>query len=95
MTKLVDGKAIDYTDLPSHLRPGLKRYLEDGILPGDFLRAVIRNDLREAVLRADKDSLVALPQIVRWFIWNTPPESYGNVEKMEDWSRARNQRAEP
>jgi hypothetical protein len=49
--------------IPEHLREGLERYLVHRIRPGSFLCSVLDNDLREAVTRADPESLVALPRL--------------------------------
>lgn len=37
--------AIATSEMPMHLRDGLVRYFNDGILPGSFLQAVLCNDL--------------------------------------------------
>lgn len=71
--------------LPPHLRDGVERWVEQGITPGSFLRAVIRNDLYQAVLRADEVSLEALPNIMRWFIAHAPEGSYGSDKVFSQW----------
>lgn len=73
MTYTFDG---EYEGIPEGTRGGILRYVEHGIQPGGFMTAVLCNDLRNAVGRADKDNLVALPLIVRWFA-NRCPNLYG------------------
>lgn len=76
---------ICYAYLPDHLREGVERWIEQGITPGSFLRAVIRNDLAQAVLRADDTSLASLPSIMRWFIEWGPNGSYGSDKVFSQW----------
>ncbi len=42
---------LRYDHLPQTLRGGVYRYIEYGVLPGDFLIAVITNNLKEACAR--------------------------------------------
>ncbi len=74
-----------YDKLPAHLRDGVRRYIEDHGGVGDFLTAVIQNDLWGAIRRADGVSLVALPTIVAWFYWEAPGNCWGSKEKHEAW----------
>lgn len=77
---------MNYDLLPEHLRGGVQRYIEHGVIPGSFLVAVICNALREAVGYADDESLAALSNIVRWFTWNAPSECWGSGDKMAKWA---------
>jgi hypothetical protein len=71
--------------IPKNMHGGILRYVEHGILPGDFLRAVISNDLREACSRADDINLHNLPAYVSFFYNNTPGSCWGSREKMMAW----------
>jgi hypothetical protein len=66
----------------------IQRYVEKGIRPGDFLTAVICNDLFEAIGRADEDNLRNLPAIVGYFYNKTPPPCWGSPQKMNAWRHA-------
>jgi hypothetical protein len=66
----------DYSELPENLRGGILRYVEFAVQPGGFLTAVLNNDLRLAVGKADPVSLKVLPLVVRWFA-NERPDLYG------------------
>lgn len=57
----------EYAAIPELSRAGLERYVLHRIRPGQFLSAVICNDLRTAVSRADSVNLPLLPVYVRWF----------------------------
>lgn len=40
---------IDYSILPEHMRDAMRRYIENGEPVGDFLNAILRNDLMDAL----------------------------------------------
>ena len=75
----------DYQLLPERLQGGVQRYIEDGIKPGDFLTAVITNNLKETVYRADDDMIKIIPQIVFWFYNEAPYECWGSEDNMWKW----------
>lgn len=71
--------------LPEHMIGGLMRYIEHGIEPGGFLSAVICNNLRDAVGRADEANKAKLIEWVQWFYWYAPSPSWGSEEMMSAW----------
>tara|TARA_Y100000296_G_C5169952_1_gene256732 strand:- start:161 stop:481 length:321 start_codon:yes stop_codon:yes gene_type:complete len=75
----------DYSKLPLALQYGMKRYLENGSPTGDFLNAVLSNDLLGAVSRADDKNVKLLPEIVRWMHWEIPSNAWGSQEKVKSW----------
>jgi hypothetical protein len=71
--------------IPEYMMPGLLRYIEHGILPGSFLQAVLRNDFREVVSRADDLNLQNL-RAYRVHLYNEAPGAcYGSPEKVAAW----------
>jgi hypothetical protein len=80
------GNAKIADAVPFHLRDGLRRYVEHGIPPGDFLKALISNRLWETLTRADdtlgRDEITA---IFRWLYQCAPPECFGTFDKMQAW----------
>lgn len=78
-----------YGLLPDYMRAAARRYLEDGDLPGDFLLAVLRNELVQAVLRADGTNRAVLPVWVRWLYNEIPYNAWGSAERVAAWSLAR------
>jgi hypothetical protein len=73
--------------IPDYMMDGIQLYLEHGIHPGHFLRAVITNDLAEACGRADDENIENLPAYVAYF-WNEAPSAcWGSVEKMKKWCK--------
>ena len=75
----------DYSKLPEHMREGTRRYIEDGGPPGGFLKAVICNDLMEALSRADDINRDRILDFVRFFRWEVPADCWGSMKKMEAW----------
>lgn len=67
------------------MRTALVRWVDRGEAPGDFLQAVIRNDLRNAVLRADSENLPLLPTYLHWLYWNAPAPCSGSQAAYDDW----------
>jgi hypothetical protein len=82
-----------YTDLapanwsliPQHMIGGLRRYIEDGIEPGSFLSAVLRNDLRRAVEQADATNIDRLPDYIRFLYNYAPTGSWGSPDEFDEW----------
>lgn len=75
--------------VPYHLHEGLIRYFEDGIVPGSFMTAVLTNDLRNAVQRADHISIPHLQWIVNWLVWYAPSGAWGSITKVQQWAEQR------
>lgn len=74
-----------YPAIPAHLRDGLVRYFDRGIEPGQFLTAVLSNDLRAAIMHGDAEALAGLPHIVRC-LWNRAPgNAWGSPEIVRQW----------
>lgn len=78
-------EGIDYEKLPEILRLGVKRYVERGVLPGDFLRAVIQNNLQDAVCHAGPEILPLLKDIVLFFHWEVPGPCWKSEKAMTEW----------
>jgi hypothetical protein len=81
--KLKDGFAK--LNLPDYMLGGIQRYVMQGVPPGNFLTAVLENNLKESVNRADAQNQEAL---VNWviFLWNyVPAGCWGKPERVEQW----------
>ena len=76
---------INYDGYPGNTVGGAKRWIENAIQPGGFLSAVIENDLREAVGRADDKNIHLLPEIIRWWYNNAPAASWGSFDRCRKW----------
>lgn len=76
---------LDGFYIPERMMGGLRRYIERGVLPGDFLRAVLRNDLRAACERADDENLRNLPAYVSYLYNKAPSNCWGSPQKVSAW----------
>lgn len=66
---------------------GLKRYVEHRAPPGCFLRAVLENDLKGAVARADDENQRVIPIYVFWLYNEAPAACWGSPAAVEEWLR--------
>lgn len=71
--------------VPPHTHRALVEYIKHGRPLGHFCTAVVSNDLKAAVQRADDDNIVALPLIVAWLWNNAPSVCWGSPERVEEW----------
>lgn len=75
----------DYHRIPQGVRDALDRYVTHGISPGSFTRAVLENDLFEALGRGDLESTAALPAICGYVYNELPSDCWGSPEKVVAW----------
>ena len=81
------GEKVDWSKVPEHIRGGLDRYITDGIPPGSFVTAVLKNDLARAIRFGDDDCQRALADIYRFLYWNAPAFCFGDTESFDKWIR--------
>jgi len=74
--------------IPDYMHDVIIRYYERGIPPGHFLTAVIDNDLRGAIERADDTNVMALKAYVMWFYNQAPSGSWGKAGSVARWVKA-------
>ena len=79
-----NGKGI-----PARMHGGIQRYVEQHIKPGDFLMAVLCNNLKEACHRADDENVDLLPVYVAYFYNEAPSSCWGSPEKVWEWIEAK------
>lgn len=72
--------------IPEHLRGGLERYFTIGMQPGQFLCAVLDNNLREAVNRCTGD-LQEIRAVLIVLYSHAPAPSWGDRAKRLEWQR--------
>ncbi|MCP4599259.1 MAG: hypothetical protein GY847_01760 [Proteobacteria bacterium] len=77
--------------IPARMMGPLRRYIEERIKPGDFLQAILSNDLKESCGRADEENLANLPAYCAFLYNEAPAFCYGSREKMEAWVEGREQ----
>jgi hypothetical protein len=66
--------------MPEHILASLSRYSTEHVATGSFLRAVLENDLTNAVCTADEKNFFALPVIVRYVYNELPSPCWGSKE---------------
>ncbi len=74
-----------YAAIRSDVIDSLLRYAYEGVPTGGFLHAVLCNDLREAVARADRDNERTLKAIVTFCYMEIPAPCWGSAEKVTAW----------
>ena len=80
------GDAGELDNLVLHnLRGGLVRHILEGGRVGGFLTALLENDLRQAVVRADPDSFDSLRNLVRFLNSFAPRNCHGGVVNVSTW----------
>jgi hypothetical protein len=72
--------------IPPYMWEPIAAYIMLGRIPGEFLQAVIANDLFEAVLRADHDNERSLRALVGFFKTAAPYGCRGSRELLHAWS---------
>ena len=71
--------------IPERMGGGIRRYVDHGIQPGDFLTAVIQNNLHESVGSADDENRKNLPAYVSYFHQECPRICWGSPDRMSLW----------
>jgi len=74
-----------YPDIPDRLLKPLYGHIEHGCPTGGFLQAVLSNDLKESLGRADEESRMVLFDIVTFLYNNAPAPCWDSPEKVKVW----------
>ena len=75
----------DYSKIPAHMREGVRLYVEHRVKPGSFLMAVLENNFKETVGRADETNLCYLQEWAEFLRWEIPSACQGSPEKVQAW----------
>ena len=79
---------MEFHSIAKVIRQPVVCYVERKAPVGDFLAAVIANDLKGAFGRASHISRAALFDIVSWFYNYAPRDCWGSPAKMAAWLEA-------
>ncbi len=71
--------------VPPRVKVDLEAWAADARPVGQFLEAVLSNDLRGAIDRADPEHLYALPAIMTFVCSRMPIGSYGSISNVRTW----------
>lgn len=80
--------------IPRAPKAGIDQYVDWGVPTGSFLRAVLSNDLFEAVARADQYNKDALTDICEYIYNYTPTICHGSPEEVEAWLKFHSEKPE-
>ena len=72
--------------IPERMMPSIERYVKHGQIPGNFLQAVICNDLKNAFMAADDENFENLGAYVGYFYNEVPANCWGSHETMLQWA---------
>jgi hypothetical protein len=75
----------DWSPIPDHLRVSLKRYVNEGRVPGDFLVGILSNDLKMAVDSSNGELFSQVPAITAFINLYLPEHCYGSDERVTFW----------
>jgi len=81
--------------IPERMMGGIERWVLYGIKPGDFLTAVLSNDLLAACQQADDENLRNIPAYIAYLYDTVPAECWGSKDKMTAWQNKLNPTEEP
>lgn len=70
--------------IPSHMHEGIVGYVNDGWMPGDFLKGVLAGDLQSALGRADHINSQSLPSYAK-LLSRLPMGCHGSYEIVDAW----------
>jgi hypothetical protein len=80
---------MDYTKIKESTMSAIQRYVEHHIPTGDFLYAVLTNNLFEAVGRADAENIQTIPEICCYIYNEIPSIAWGSAEKVKIWLKGK------
>ena len=90
--------ALAKSKIPLRMHEGISRWITDGIKPGSFLHAVLRNDLIDAVNFADEENRPLLREYTLFLYNYAPMGCWGAEHRVRHWEAdhiARRERLEP
>lgn len=73
--------------IPAHMHQGVRDYVFNRLEPGGFLTAVLENDLKGAVGRADNINRTHLAAWANFVVWALPSICHGSPEKVQAYLR--------
>lgn len=76
---------MSFERLPDNMQEPARAYYEYGRRPGDFLYAVLENDLVEAFRKADHENIEAMRDWATWLYSDIPRLAWGDRARVETW----------
>jgi hypothetical protein len=75
--------------IPNYMVPAVLAYLTEGQIPGNFLTAVLENDLTKAAFHADDRNITCLLEWARTVYNDLPMEAWKSPAKVRAWAKGR------
>ena len=72
-------------NIPDGVLCAIKRYVEHGVEPGSFTRAVLENNLVQSFNKADEESYRKLKDICKYIYLCMPAEIWGSKERVDNY----------
>ena len=90
---LIGRPALRMLDVPTEcmnlpLLDSITRYVEEGVPVGDFLTALLSDELVEAFDRADKDNIARMRDYATLLHWSLPANCWGSRGTVKAWLAA-------
>lgn len=78
-------KGYSASIIPHYMQKGITEYVLHGRKPGDFLCALLKNDLMGAAGRADGGNIHLLGEYAKLLYNHVPYGCYGSEENFDAW----------
>src|SRR5262245_37210724 len=75
----------DWSSVPDYCRTSLKRYVDEGRIPGDMLVGILSNELDQTVNACDAIRFAQVPAILAFIHMYVPALCYGSGAAMARW----------
>jgi hypothetical protein len=85
MTVLTPARRELYSKIPEQIRCGLVHHFVWGLPLGDFMTAILTNDLRGVFRIADEPSLRGLRAVMTWCYSFGPAPAQGSIGETDAW----------
>ena len=72
-------------DIPPAIKRAIDLHEQEGRTCGSFVTALLQNDLREAVGRADRYSMDAMKEIMQYLDWEIQGRCWGSPSAVKEW----------
>ena len=76
-----------YKNIPSYIIDSLACYINDGVVPDDFLKFILEDDMHNAVVVGNEDERKCLSDIILLIQKHAPEGSWGHCDSIKEWRR--------
>jgi len=73
--------------IPERMMRGIENYVQRGIIPGNFLQAVICNNMQLSFRKADDENFENMAAFAGYFYWEVPVDAWGSYKAMLAWNK--------